>query len=104
VLDHSRQAVSAAEGRVAAASVEREGGRETSADSAIVTASRTTPSPAPPSVLASFAISGSPAIQPGKNEMTTRSLGLTHAHPGPTASTVPARSEQGTTGRLWRGL
>ena len=97
-------AVSAAQGNVAAVSVETDGGRGASADSAIVIASRRTPSPGPPSALVSFAISGSPAIQPGKKEITTLSPGLTRAHPGPTASTVPAPSEQGTTGRFWRGL
>ena len=40
----------------------------------------------------------------GKKEITTLSPGRTRAHPGPTASTVPAPSEQGTTGRVWRGF
>ena len=97
-------AVSAAQGKAAAVSVETDGGRGASASSAIVTVSRSTPSPGPPSALANFAISGSPAIQLGKKEITTRSPGRTRAHPGPTASTVPAPSEQGTTGRVWRGL
>jgi hypothetical protein len=74
-----------AQGNVAAVSVETDGGKGASADSAIVIVSRRTPSPGPPSALVSFAISGSPAIQPAKKEITALSPGRTRAHPGPIA-------------------
>ena len=49
-------------------------------------------------------MSGSPAIQPGKNVIATESPTSTLSHPGPVASMTPAASEQGTIGSFWRGL
>ena len=49
-------------------------------------------------------MSGAPAIQPGKNVITTESPTSTLPHPAPVASITPAPSEHGTIGSFWRGL
>src|SRR5260370_40959621 len=61
------QAVSAAQGKVAAASADKAPGRRSSAASETTSVCCTAPSPpGPPSAVASLTMSGVPAIQPGK--------------------------------------
>src|ERR1700733_13624967 len=82
------QAVRAAQGKVEPTSVEMPGGRRTSACSEITMLCCKTPSPPgpPPSAVASLAISGAPAIQPGKKWITTESPTSTLSQPAPVAS------------------
>src|ERR1700694_3507177 len=92
------QAVTAAQGKVAASSNERCSGIFTSPFSCRTTDSANTPPIEAP--IADFALLSvkSPSIQVCMKMPATRSPGLTLVTPSPTAATSPAQSEQGTIG------
>jgi hypothetical protein len=94
------QAVTAAQGSVAAASSPRCSGAATSPSSPSTIISAMTPSRGPPRVVAKIARAGAPPSQPWWKIGHTRWPTATRVTPGPTATTSPTPSETGIRGRV----
>ncbi len=93
-----RQAVTAAQGSVAASSALQPAGALVTPSAVSAIASQATPSSAPPSAASRCGV-GRPAVQCGKKPGITRSPAFTRVTPSPTCSTTPAPSESGISGR-----
>ncbi len=98
------QAVTAAQGSVAACSSLKCSGTCTTPSSLMATYSANMPGPPPPSAVRALVSSISPAIHLGMKHPATRSPTFTRDTPGPTATTSPTPSESGTAGNFSRGL
>ena len=98
------QAVSAAQGKVAASSKLRCSGMRTRPSSGSATSSASMPSASPPRAERAFVSSSWPPIQAGMKLAATRSPGLNRDAPGPAASTSPAPSDRGILGSGIFGL